>query len=137
MLNTEWGQRVEHATHRTDEGRIAYRFRFSDLRIRIEVPHRMNPVTIANLIAVPTEDFSVEEVEEHKTRATELGTIKVSVYDMEQPIFVAPGSGRPPRDFEYGMQQNDLAEKALKGRALTHSMWYVYDSVIWSWQESC
>lgn len=97
----------------------------------------MIPAAIANPITVPTEDFSVEEIEEHKMRATNLGTIKVSVYDMQEPIFVAPGQGRAPKDPEYGMQQNDLAEKALKGRALTHSMWYVYYSVVWPWLENC
>lgn len=130
MLDNEWGERVEYATHRTEEGRITYRFRFSDLRIRIVSLHCMTPAIFADPLPVPTEDFSLEETEEHKMRAAEVGTIKVSVYDIEQPIYVPPGPGPSQRDWEYGIQQNELAEKALKGRALSHSMWYVCAFVV-------
>lgn len=79
---------------------------------------------------MPNEDFSLEEIEDHKHEASRIGTIKVSVYDMEEGIFVDQNRSRGARDEDADealMRQDVFAEKAVKGdRALTHSVDFGY-----------
>ncbi|KAK7916803.1 hypothetical protein PG985_010411 [Apiospora marii] len=70
-------------------------------------------------LAVPNEEFSLEEIENHKHEASRIGTIKVSVYDMEEGIFVEsnPNSrgGRDESADEALTRQDFFAEKVVKG----------------------
>ncbi|KAK7963403.1 hypothetical protein PG988_010377 [Apiospora saccharicola] len=103
----EWGVKVDGGSWKGQRGITSYQFRFADFSI------------------LPDDDFSLQEIEDHKHEASRIGTIKVSVYDMEEGIFVEPNrrGGREESAEEVLMRQDHFAEKAVKGdRALTHSV---------------
>ncbi|KAK8058038.1 hypothetical protein PG994_008486 [Apiospora phragmitis] len=106
----EWGVKVDGGSWRNQQGTTSYKFRFSGFSV------------------LPNDDFSLEEIEDHKKEASRIGTIKVSVYDMQEPIFVEADGGRGRNDrndsaAEALIRQDFFAEKAVKGdRALTHSV---------------
>ncbi|KAK8099841.1 hypothetical protein PG999_010215 [Apiospora kogelbergensis] len=103
----EWGVKVDGGSWKAEHGVTYYKFRFADFSV------------------LPNDDFSLEEIEDHKKEASRIGTIKVSVYDMQEPMFVEANGSRGRRDNveEALMRQDCFAEKAVKGdRALTHSV---------------
>ncbi|KAK8013037.1 hypothetical protein PG991_010412 [Apiospora marii] len=109
FIRREWGVKVDGGSWKSQHGITSYKFRFADFSV------------------VPNEEFSLEEIENHKHEASRIGTIKVSVYDMEEGIFVEsnPNSrgGRDESADEALTRQDFFAEKAVKGdRALTHSV---------------
>ncbi|KAK7968059.1 uncharacterized protein PG986_002336 [Apiospora aurea] len=108
----EWGVKVDGGTWKNERGVTSYKFRFADFSI------------------LPNDDFSLEEIEDHKNEASRIGTIKVSVYDMQDAIFVEEdgaqdrGRGRNASSADEALTRQDyFAEKAVKGdRALHHSI---------------
>ncbi|KAK8034030.1 hypothetical protein PG993_009025 [Apiospora rasikravindrae] len=108
----EWGVKVDGGSWKNERGVTSYKFRFADFSI------------------LPNEDFSLEEIEDHKNEASRIGTIKVSVYDMQDAIFVEEdghqdrGRSRNSSTADEALQRQDhFAEKAVKGdRALHHSV---------------
>ncbi|KAK8857293.1 hypothetical protein PGQ11_013205 [Apiospora arundinis] len=105
----EWGVKVDGGSWKSQSGITSYKFRFGDFDV------------------LPNDEFSLEEIETHKKEASKIGTIKISVYDMEEPIFVEAGGGgsrgRNGNVDNILTRQDYFAEKAVKGdRALTHSV---------------
>ncbi|KAK6815793.1 hypothetical protein PG987_016559 [Apiospora arundinis] len=144
----EWGVKVDGGSWKSQSGITSYKFRFGDfdvckylvcflffflsflpsiLSLFFVFFTRRVRLTCLVILSSTKRRVLLEEIENHKKEASKIGTIKISVYDMEEPIFVEAGGGgsrgRNGNVDNILTRQDYFAEKAVKGdRALTHSV---------------